>query len=160
MFPRNPIRSPSPDSAPYPLLNHFRKANTGSSSSHVCQVHEPEHTPSLTTDTSTVDEEAVNFRGEPGFGIFDSGATGPVISAYELKNLRAEEPEAFSEIDESRRKVMGFGGGTQTFSLGVCTQSPTRGPMAHKPIERDVSNNTQSNRPDKTPSTHTHCLGP
>ena len=46
---------------------------------------------------------------------------------------------------------MGFGGGTQTFSLGVCTQTPSTGPMARRPIEWDVSNNTHSNRPDKTP---------
>ena len=46
---------------------------------------------------------------------------------------------------------MGFGGGAQTFSLGVCTQTPSTGPMARRPIEWDVSNNTHSNRPDKTP---------
>ena len=46
---------------------------------------------------------------------------------------------------------MGFGGGTQTFFLGVCTQSPSKGPMSHTPIEWGVRNNTNSNKPDKTP---------
>ena len=118
----------------------------------VCQICEPEHSPSLTADSGTAGDELINYNAAPGFSIFDSGATGHASSVHELGQLRAEEPEAFTEIDENRRKVMGFGGGTQTFpSLGVCTQSPSVGPMSHTPIEWGVSNNTQSNQPDKTP---------
>ena len=100
----------------------------------MCQVSELEYSPSLTTDSEPIDEEAINFRGEPGFGIFDSDATGPAISAFELDQLRAEEPEAFTDTDASRRKVMGFGGGTQTFSLGVCTPSFPRDPWRADPL--------------------------
>ena len=126
----------------------------------VCQVCEPERSPSLTADSEPADDEPISDHVEPGFGIFDSGASGHAISAHELNQHRAEEPEAFTEIGESRRKVMSFGGGAQTFSLGVCTHSPSTGPMSHKPIEWDVSNNAQSNRPDNPPSTHSHCVGP
>ena len=104
-------------------------------SSYVCQVIDPEYSPLLTISSNPDSEEAVNFRGEPGFGIFDSGATGPAISAFELKQLRDEEPESFTEIDENRRKIMGFGGGTQAYSIGVCTQKPTKGPISRRPIE-------------------------
>ena len=117
----------------------------------VCQIREPEHSPPLTADSNSLDDELINDHVEPGFGIFDSGATGHAISVHELDQLRAEKPDAFTDIDETRSNVMGFGGGTRTFSLGVCTDNPSAGPMSHKPIEWDVSNNTQSNRPDRTP---------
>ena len=81
----------------------------------VCQLREPEHSPSLTAESDSIDDELINYHAEPGFGIFDSGATGHAISVHELDQLRAEEPDAFTEIDDTRRKVMGFGGGTQTF---------------------------------------------
>ena len=45
---------------------------------------------------------------------------------------------------------MSFGGGTQTFSLGVCTQSLSKGPVSHRPIEWDVSSNIHSDKSDKT----------
>ena len=112
----------------------------------MCQVCEPEHAPSLTADSEPVGDELINDHLEPGFGMFDSGASSHAISAFELNQLHAEEPEAFTEIDETRRKVMGFDGGTQTFPLGVCT-----GPMSHMPIEWGVSNNTNSSKPDKAP---------
>ena len=82
----------------------------------LCQICDSEHSPFLTVGSDTADDELINYHVEPGFGIFDSGATGHAISAHELDQLRAEEPEAFTEIDEGRRKVMCFGGGTQTFS--------------------------------------------
>ena len=114
-----------------------------------CRSCEPTHSPSLTVNSNSVDDELISYHVEPGFGIFDSGATGHAISVHELDHLRAEDPDASTEVDEARRKVMGLGGGTQTRSLGVCTHNPTVGPMSHKPIEWDVSNNTHSNTPDK-----------
>ena len=92
-------------------------------SSYVCQVHEPQYSSSLMTFSNSLGEETIDFRSEPGLGIFDSGATGSAISAFEPRQLRAEEPEAFTEIDENHRKMFGFGGGAQTLSIGVCTHS-------------------------------------
>ena len=74
----------------------------------MCQTCEPQYTPSLATDTVTVDEEAIDLRTEPGFGIFDSGATGSAISAFELNNLRAEEPGNFSRLDAESTKGHGL----------------------------------------------------
>ena len=59
-------------------------------------------------DSSVEDEELINYHVEEGYGIFDTGATGHAISEHELNRLIDEEPESFSAIDSSRRKVMGL----------------------------------------------------
>ena len=141
-----------------PLKQQHRPRASTDSYGYVCQIRDPEYSPSLTADSKPSDEEVISYHVRPGFGIFDTGATGHAISAHELTQLRSEEPGAFTDIGESRRKAMGFGGGTQTYSLGVCTQRPTEGPMSRHPIKWDACNNQSSDKPDKT-TAHTDRMG-
>ena len=73
---------------------------------------------------------------ENGYAIFDSGATGHAISKFQLDLLREDDPSLISEIDPDRRKLLGFGGGTNTVSLGVATHKVTHGPLSYSQTPR------------------------
>ena len=60
------------------------------------------------------------YHVEPGDGTFGTGATGNAVSKAKLEKLTEEDPDAFGSLDPDRRKLIGFGGGSKTFSLRVC----------------------------------------
>ena len=94
----------------------------------------------------------VMYSIEQGFGIFDTGASGFAVSKYSLDTLESEEPDSFGELDTHRRKLMGFGGGTNTYSLGMKPQTVKEGPLRGLTLDWDVTDNP--NTSDKTPHSY------